>query len=556
MYAGEDGEVCVELGHVGKALSVSKASQPDKSKAGGWPAWFGEAPVKVGDLVCGLCGRWLYLVTQIYAPTHVERSLCLFGCNRAACSLRSEGWRAVRTQAPQPVEPAQDDSDPTAVPAVSAVAGTTNVAPPTPPTSTQPAAHSTDPWGASGVSWDAPASDGDGWGAETTDWGAGVDTEGVGGIATADIDALLDKQEKKQSSTCQGDRASAAAAAAAAEKRLSTGGDTCSSLSELAPNHSSSGSGSQQKSAAESSKSDTVAAEGGDWGGRPCFPAKTVSFVPEPWGAETSRTDDKDMENRLRRYREQEEDRGLVAALDHALGLKDAGGLSSEHGGKEGKGVASVGEKYERTPARAKAVMRFADRVARSPQQVVRYAYGGGPLWSASDPPREEIPPCACGATRVFEMQLMPALLLQLQVNDLAEREIGSREGGSPATFSGLESKKISTLSQEAGGHDNNNTLKSRTPSAVAVQPKGAASTRSTDEHGVAQGDGSGVMAGIGVSGEEDEGNETTMMPTPSVEERERLRTLGMDWGVVAIWSCPRSCSISCEECVVVQLPV
>lgn len=37
MYAGEDGEVCVELGHVGKALSVSKASQPDKSKAGGWP---------------------------------------------------------------------------------------------------------------------------------------------------------------------------------------------------------------------------------------------------------------------------------------------------------------------------------------------------------------------------------------------------------------------------------------------------------------------------------------------------------------------------------------
>lgn len=37
MYAGEDEEVCVELGHVGKALSVSKASQPDKSKAGGWP---------------------------------------------------------------------------------------------------------------------------------------------------------------------------------------------------------------------------------------------------------------------------------------------------------------------------------------------------------------------------------------------------------------------------------------------------------------------------------------------------------------------------------------
>lgn len=43
--------------------------------------------------------------------------------------------------------------------------------------------------------------------------------------------------------------------------------------------------------------------------------------------------------------------------------------------------------------------MRFADRVARSPQQVVRYAYGGQPLWSASDPPKEErdVPPCVCG---------------------------------------------------------------------------------------------------------------------------------------------------------------
>lgn len=41
--------------------------------------------------------------------------------------------------------------------------------------------------------------------------------------------------------------------------------------------------------------------------------------------------------------------------------------------------------------------MRFADRVARSPRQVVRYAYGGQPLWSASDPPKVDVPLCACG---------------------------------------------------------------------------------------------------------------------------------------------------------------
>lgn len=37
MYAGEDGEVCVELGYVGKDIASSKGNQPDKSKAGGWP---------------------------------------------------------------------------------------------------------------------------------------------------------------------------------------------------------------------------------------------------------------------------------------------------------------------------------------------------------------------------------------------------------------------------------------------------------------------------------------------------------------------------------------
>lgn len=50
-----------------------------------------------------------------------------------------------------------------------------------------------------------------------------------------------------------------------------------------------------------------------------------------------------------------------------------------------------------RSRCRAKAVMRFAERVARSPQQVVRYAYEGQPLWSVSDPPKDEVPPCACG---------------------------------------------------------------------------------------------------------------------------------------------------------------
>lgn len=45
--------------------------------------------------------------------------------------------------------------------------------------------------------------------------------------------------------------------------------------------------------------------------------------------------------------------------------------------------------------------MRFADRVSRAPQQVLRYAYGGQPLWSASDPPKVDVRPCACGEYEV-----------------------------------------------------------------------------------------------------------------------------------------------------------
>lgn len=197
------------------------------------------------------------------------------------------------------------------------------------------------------MSWDAAAPDGDGWGAETSEWGAGVDTEGDGDEATPDIDALLDEHEKRSSKT-QGDREAAAAAAA-----RSQGGGACDRPPPAGPQPN--GESDRQRYAARGSGADAVAAvavEPENGGGRPCFPARTVSFMPEPWGEDNSRADDRDMERRLRRYREQEEDRGLVAALDQALGLKSGGGegQGGQHGG--GGGVASIGEKYERTPAR------------------------------------------------------------------------------------------------------------------------------------------------------------------------------------------------------------
>lgn len=209
-------------------------------------------------------------------------------------------------------------------------------------------------WGENDVSWDAAAPDEDEWGAETSEWGAGVGNEGTSNGKTADIGALLDERDKKTSMT-QGGRAAPAEAAVRCK-----GSGTCDKpLAEPRPNGTS-GSSDRQIGPADASGPEVIAptasaaVENGDGGGRPYFPAKNVSFMPEPWGAESSGADDKDMKNRLRRYREQEEDRGLVAALDQALGLKDGGVTGNTQQGMQGArgGVASIGEKYERTPAR------------------------------------------------------------------------------------------------------------------------------------------------------------------------------------------------------------
>jgi len=64
--------------------------------------------------------------------------------------------------------------------------------------------------------------------------------------------------------------------------------------------------------------------------------------------------------------------------------------------------------------------MKFQRRLERSPTQVLRYCWGGKPLW-ISEPPEEVRspawpPPCSrCGAPRVFEAQLLPTLLYEVQ---------------------------------------------------------------------------------------------------------------------------------------------
>jgi pre-rRNA-processing protein TSR4 len=72
-----------------------------------------------------------------------------------------------------------------------------------------------------------------------------------------------------------------------------------------------------------------------------------------------------------------------------------------------------------------KPFQRFADRLAQNPEQVLRYDFAGQPLlYSKKDAvgaawPR--VPRCGlCGAERVFELQLTPHAITELEADDLS----------------------------------------------------------------------------------------------------------------------------------------
>ena len=63
------------------------------------------------------------------------------------------------------------------------------------------------------------------------------------------------------------------------------------------------------------------------------------------------------------------------------------------------------------------ACEKFRLRVARAPDQVIRYERGGTPLLCTSSPALGSPPPChLCKAPRSFELQVMPQLLFELKL--------------------------------------------------------------------------------------------------------------------------------------------
>ncbi|VDM57270.1 unnamed protein product [Angiostrongylus costaricensis] len=64
---------------------------------------------------------------------------------------------------------------------------------------------------------------------------------------------------------------------------------------------------------------------------------------------------------------------------------------------------------------------RFRRFLNLNSEQILRYQRSGTPLWATDRAPSlTEAPPCEkCGATRYFELQLMPHLLSLIEVDQL-----------------------------------------------------------------------------------------------------------------------------------------
>ena len=143
--------------------------------------------------------------------------------------------------------------------------------------------------------------------------------------------------------------------------------------------------------------------------GKESFEAFYLETDYEPDGSGNSAAEDAEVRELLSRYEAQK-------VADEAEEEK----ASKKSGGKKGKETVDSGfeDVYEHSTG-DRAFRRFQRRLQRAPEQVMRWCYGGKPLQLCDATPLEAlcIPRCPhCGAPRVFEAQLMPALLDKLHL--------------------------------------------------------------------------------------------------------------------------------------------
>ncbi len=93
-------------------------------------------------------------------------------------------------------------------------------------------------------------------------------------------------------------------------------------------------------------------------------------------GVSCSAQDDSKIQRMLSSYLKEEDDENVKAVI--GIGNKTRHSSAATVSGSQ----SNYDEKYERLPPEDRAFLSFTDRIKRAPNQVVRYAYDGIPMWS------------------------------------------------------------------------------------------------------------------------------------------------------------------------------
>lgn len=547
----------VSIGLPGRVLSSTEeaAKDPYISKIGGKPVWHDASTVPSSPLRCRHCNRTerMLLVCQIYAPTDRPRSIYIFCCNQRQCSLTSRGWIILRNQAKEP-DAAKHSSPPLALlPLAAAATATTSKPPPS----------SSSMW--SFLEEENPS---------------------VPEVQLDDLEKMLLARDEalRGSSSASAKNAAAAEGTGAGDKAISERSIETQNTRQ-----------STYSAASAIAVPDPIVSQ--EWS--PCFrivdttdvwqgkavSASTLSNPrkkPQPEAlcgidqfddTDEREEDDEEEGDRfnlnvatdghiqqmLAGYLQDDPDEELLKIMDsvkHNAGDAGAGGV---RGGGSSKGVGSNRKvfrsrdnedddtgwvrKLTRNTMRSKTELYFQRRTAGEPRQVLRYAYGGDPLWCTHPPPHDSahVDPCRCGADRCFELQLMPALLAQ-QMTAAASSSSSTADSLGVITENGcllVREQNVSPAAQEP-------------PRACGEDAGGeTASAGSLIEAGF-------PLAGADVDdgGEEDEVITRYAQPSDS-QIADLLKRLGdeLDFGVLTVWCCPESCATGVEEIAVVQHP-
>lgn len=388
---------------------------PSESIIGGYPTFFQDDAYYTNyqQKKCTICQEPMHLITQLYAPLEdqqLERTLFVFGCNKASCiqsifqqkdksdvnggdSFHLGGGgvlHCVRSQWRRTDGHKQNES-------VLAAKESQVKMPSTPDLG----------WGDDDMESSSLGGWGDDCGDDTNDW--------------------VDASREEPSSTSMNDLEEMLAAMEA----TSESSHTKTAQTKTTPKKTT------ERDSPSSSKEDCCTSATACPNESPCFPSYHLDIYEEPQRAQkgkdanvddfyedeniglASDVDNSRIQKLLSNYLKDEEDEDILTALkgNHSETANE------EHGGG--------GEKFERMNPKDRSFLSFTDRIKRSPNQVIRYAYGGVPMWSIPTPRhlihngtkrvdrahRSLIPPCQCGSSREFEFQLMPSALHCLDVD-------------------------------------------------------------------------------------------------------------------------------------------